>query len=172
MDRFSKLLFVSVCMLFAGHAAAQTPPVNQINTLQLKRVAPVVNPAAVSRVTPAVIALPVDAEAQVQAEMKREQKKRDDISSTLARVGASFSRLTFTPVTGNSCVDPDTTWNARSGVSFSCAGMTTCTGRASRWSKNRTNPCEPGVVIDSCVHSDECKAGSLCDTGAQKCVRR
>jgi hypothetical protein len=176
MDRFCKVLFVSACVLFGGNAVAQATPAARINTIQLKnaapaaQVAPSSNSAAISRVAPG-IAIPVDAEAQVQAEIKRQQKKRDDISNALARVGANFSKLTYTPATGNSCIDPDTTWNPRSGESFSCVGMTTCIGRMSRWSKNRSNPCEPGVTIDSCVISDECKAGSVCDTGAKKCVR-
>jgi hypothetical protein len=170
MDRFFKLLLVSAGVLWAGHAAAQTPAVPRINNLQLKT-APLVAPAANPvRLAPGVV-VPLDAEAQVQAEIKRQQKKRDDISAALAKVGANFSKLTFTPATGNSCVDPDTTWNPRSGESFACIGMTTCIGRMSRWSKNRFNPCEPGVVIDSCVISDECKSGSLCDVGAKTCVR-
>jgi hypothetical protein len=171
MDRFAKLLFVSLSMLFAGSALAQATQATRINTIPLKNPAPAVNPAAISRIAPAVIALPADAEAQVQAEIKRQQKKRDDISSTLAKVGANSSKLSYA-LAANSCIDPDTTWNARSGESFSCVGRTTCNGRMSRWSKSRTNPCEPGATIDSCIHSDECKTGSLCDTGAQKCVPR
>lgn len=165
MDRFRKMMFVVAGVLLAGHALAQTAPPPRINTLQLKKVTPAV------LVAPGVL-VPIDAETQVQAEIKRQQKYNSDISSSLAKVGANFSRLTFTPVTGNACVDPDTTWNARSGESFTCAGRTTCIGRMSRWSKNRSNPCEPGVVIDSCVISDECKAGTLCDVGAKTCVPR
>lgn len=166
MNRCTRLLSVSLWMLWAGSAAAQPAPTPRIDMLQLKK-AP--NPAA-ARLAPGVV-VPVDAEALVQAEIKREQKKRDEINAALAKVGANYSKLTYTPATGNSCVDPDTTWNPRSGESFSCSGMTTCIGRMSRWSKNRTNPCEPGVVIDSCVISDECKGGSTCDTAAKKCVR-
>lgn len=165
MGRFFNTLLVSAGMLIAADAAPQAVPVARINAIQLKNAAPVVNPAVVTR-----IAIPLDTEALVQAEIKRQQKKRDDISAALAKVGASYSRLTYTPATGNSCIDPDTTWNPRSGESFSCVGMTTCIGRMSRWSKNRFNPCEAGVVIDSCVTSDECKGGSVCDTGAKKCV--
>ena len=169
MHRFSNMVLVSIGMLIAAHAAAQVPPPARINNIQLKKAAPV-NPAAILRVAPGV-ALPADPEAQVQADIKRLEKKRDDISSALAKVGANYSKLTYTPATGNSCVDPDTTWNPRSGESFSCIGMTTCIGRMSRWSKSRSNPCEPGVTIDSCVITDECKTGSVCDTGAKKCVR-
>jgi hypothetical protein len=173
MDRIFKLLFVSLWVLFAGSAAAQTP-VPRITPLEIKKplpagmIAPIATP---SRAVPAGVTLAVDEEALVQAEIKRQVKKRDDISSALAKVGAAYSKLTYTPVTGNSCIDPDTTWNARSGESFTCSGMTTCNGRSSRWSKNRFNPCEPGVTIDSCVVSTECKGGSVCDVPAQKCVR-
>ena len=177
MNRFTRLFLVSLCVLWANGAAAQPTPTPRIDMLQLKKsTAPnpnlpsTVNPAAVSRLAPGVT-VPVDQEALVQAEIKREQKKRDEISAALAKVGANFSKLTYTPVTGNACIDPDTTWNARSGESFSCSGMTTCIGRMSRWSKSRTNPCEPGVTIDSCVISDECKGGSTCDTAAKRCVR-
>lgn len=176
MDRFCTMLCVSMWFLLAGHAAAQTAAPPRINTLELKKVtpgvliAPSADPSA-ARLAPGV-AVPLDAEAQVQADIKRQQKFNADISSSLAKVGANLSRLSFTPVTGHSCIDPDTTWNARSGESFTCVGRTTCIGRMSRWSKSRTNPCEPGVVIDSCVISDECKAGSLCNVGAKTCVPR
>jgi hypothetical protein len=170
MYRLSIVLLASLCMLFAGYSAAQTAPAVRIQPLQIRK-APAVNPAAI-RITPLVIAPIADPEAQVQAEMKREQDKRDDISTALAKVSANYSKLTFTPAIGNSCVDPDTTWNPRSGESFVCVGRTTCIGRSSRWSKNRINPCEPGVTIDKCVHSNECKADSLCDVGRQTCVPR
>ncbi|MES2320050.1 MAG: hypothetical protein V4631_21435 [Pseudomonadota bacterium] len=171
MDKLTKLLFISVCMLFAGNAVAQATPVARINTLQLKNTPPVVNPAAVSRLGQVAIALPLT-EEQVQAEIKVQRKKNDDVSNAIRKVDASFTRVNSTPATGNSCVDPDTTWNPRSGESFSCSGLTTCNARSSRWSKNRFNPCEAGVAIDSCIHSDECKTGSICDTGKQVCVRR
>ena len=177
MNRFTRLFLVWLCVLWANGAAAQPTPTPRIDMLQLKKsTAPnpnppsTVNPAAASRLAPGVT-VPLDQEALVQAEIKREQKKRDEISAALAKVGANFSKLTYTPLTGNACIDPDTTWNARSGESFSCSGMTTCIGRMSRWSKSRTNPCEPGVTIDSCVISDECKGGSTCDTAAKRCVR-
>lgn len=168
---------VAMSVLAAAHAAAQPVPAQPVKPLQLKnmapilKVAPVQNPATVSRVNPGVT-LPVDEEAQVQAEIKRLQKKRDDISAALAKVSSNFSKLTYTPVGSNSCIDPDTTWNIRSGESFTCVGLTTCNARMSRWSKSRTNPCEAGVTIDSCVISTECKSGSVCDTGAQKCIKQ
>lgn len=174
MYRFSRLLFASLWLLMAGNAPAQETATAPIKVLQLKKMPattaqPLATPAAVPRLAPGVLAM--DPEAQVQAEIKREQKKRDQINAALAKVGANYSKLTFTPATGNSCIDPDTTWNPRSGESFTCTGMTTCVGRMSRWSKSRTNPCEPGVTIDSCVTSDECKMGSTCDTGKKQCVR-
>ncbi len=174
MEKICKLLVISACMLFAGHAVSQPAPTPRIAPLQLKTAPPAintVNPAVITRIAPGAATLAVDPEGQVQAEIKRQVKKRDAISVALAQVNSNFSKLTFTPVTGNSCVDPDTTWNARSGESFTCSGLTTCIGRMSRWSKSRTNPCEPGVSIDSCVITDECKTGSVCDTGAKKCVR-
>jgi hypothetical protein len=163
MNQLFRVLFVSIGLLLAGQATAQMAPI------QLKKPPVVANPAVLQ--APLKLVLPADPEALVQSEIKRLQKKRDDISAALAKVGANYSKLTYTPATGNSCVDPDTTFNPRSGESFACVGMTTCIGRMSRWSKNRFNPCEPGVTIDSCVTSDECKGGSVCDTGAQRCVR-
>lgn len=153
---------------------AQQVQVAPLNNIQLKKVAPPVvkmapnaDAASVIRLAPGVV---LDPEAQVQAEIKRQVKIRDSLNSTLAKVGSNYSKLTFTPVTGNSCIDPDTTWNARSGESFACTGLTTCNARMARWSKSRTNPCEAGVTIDSCVISDECKSGSVCDVGAKRCI--
>jgi hypothetical protein len=166
MTNFSRLFLLSVWLFMAGNAAAQQTQGAPLKGLQINKINPAVAPP---RLAPGVLVM--DPEAQVQAEIKREQKKRDQINAALAKVGANYSKLTYTPVTGNSCVDPDTTWNARSGETFTCSGMTTCIGRSSRWSKNRTNPCEPGVTIDSCVISDECKSGSTCDTGRKMCVR-
>ncbi len=177
MSSFHKVLAASVFFFMAGNVTAETPPAIRAGTIQqikpsasqpapaATRIAPAVNPSALA---PQKV---VDTETQVQDEIKRLKKQRDDIVNATAKVGASFSKLTFTPVTGNSCVSDDRTWNSRSGESFACAGATTCNARAGRWSKNRFNPCEPGVVIDSCVTSNECKAGSVCDTSKSICVR-
>jgi hypothetical protein len=181
MIKASQLILVSACLLFAGAASAQPaqpaqPP--RINALQLKTMpAPAarlqtVNPAATSQAVPSGVTLHPDEEALVQAEIKRQIKKRDDLNATLAKVGANYSKLTYTPVGSNSCIDPDTTWNVRSGETYTCSGQTTCRARMARWSKSRNVPCETGVVIDSCVITDECKTGSVCDTGAQKCIRQ
>lgn len=167
----------AMCALLTGSAMAQPAQIAPVNPMQLKKVTPGVSvtplvvPNNVSRIAPGVT-LPVDPEAQVQAEIKRLQKQRDAINRALAQVGSNFSKLTYTPVTGNSCIDPDTTWNARSGESYVCTGMTSCTARMARWSRSRTNPCEAGVTINSCVISDECKSGSVCDTGAKRCIRQ
>jgi hypothetical protein len=176
MFRILRLLMVPAWMLVAGHAAAQPAPPAPVKPMQLKnitplKVVPMANPAAAPRLAPGVT-LPVDEEAQVQAEMKRQQKMRDQISATLAKVGSNFSKLTYTPVGSNSCIDPDTTWNVRSGETYTCVGQTTCTARMARWSKSRTNPCEAGVTIDSCVITDECKTGSVCDVGKRTCIRQ
>lgn len=178
MDRFSRMLLVTLGMLFAGHVAAQTTPPPRINTLQLKpmpapvKLAPGVNPAAVSRLAPGV-PLPVDPEAQVQAELKRLKKQRDDVNSSLAKVGANYTNLANTAgPSAHACLDESTTWNKRTGETYACAGATTCTARWSRWATGRSNFCEPGVIINSCLNSDECKAGSLCDTGKKTCVPR
>ncbi len=181
MAKLFKTMFALIGIFLAGNAVAQMAPITPINPIPLKKVAPTatapVHPTtglrtAPSAIKPGSVAVTpqLDAEALVQAEIKRLQKKRDDISKALAKVGANYSKITYTPVTGNSCIDPDTTWKSRSGVSFSCVGMTTCNGRASRWSNSRTNPCEPGVTIDSCVVSDECKGGSTCDPSIKKCI--
>src|SRR3954462_5076819 len=106
MNRCTRLFLVSLWMSWAGSAAAQPAPTPRIDMLQLKKgTVPAPNPAAV-RLAPGVV-VPVDAEALVQAEIKREQKKRDEINAALAKVGANYSKLTYTPATGNSCVDPD-----------------------------------------------------------------
>lgn len=199
MGRFSETLVALAIAIYAGNAAAQVPkPAPGAIKLQTApanmpaannaphqvqpKAAPPVSPPPVAQ-TPAPIAgpapatapvavnAPPDNESLIQAEIKRLEKNRDRINATLAAVGANFSKLTFSPATGNSCVDIDVTWNPRSGESFACQGMTTCIGRMSRWSKNRTNPCEPGVVIDSCVTTGECKPGFVCHTGLSTCIK-
>lgn len=174
MQTMSRMLFAAICLVFAGHAAAQPAQAPRINSIQLKNpsVNPNVAPATAIRVAPLTVNIPPDAEAMVQAEIKRQQKIRDQINATGNKVWTNYLALNATPATGNNCVDEDSTWNPRSGQIMTCSGRTTCGARSSRWSKNKFSPCEAGVTIDSCIVSEECKKGSLCDTGVQKCVAR
>lgn len=190
--RISASLFMLGLMLVGGQALAQSPePANSATPNQGKKQVTITNQAVTRAATETMVparaqagaavnegavhnlggsAPPQDTEALVQAEIKRLQQDRDRITKTMANVGENYSKITYTPDIGNSCNGPDSTWNPHSGEIYQCTGLTTCMGRLSRWSKNRTNPCEPGVVIDSCVVSSECKLGSVCDTAQSKCI--
>ncbi len=176
MKPSSKVPFILALALAAGAASAQVPATGVARPPAAKPpaalAAPQVPAAAVQNQAGFLCGPngPKDRETLVQCELTRLREIRDRVVKTTAAAGSAYSKLTFTPVTGNSCIDENTTWNLRSGELYECLGLTNCQYRGARWSKNRSMPCEPGVVIDSCVLTSDCKAGHTCDTSQKRCI--